>query len=411
MNILSFKNLSRIVSLSLAALLILAVTPLAPVKAESLSELQRQQASLEYQAQKAQELAEANKTVAQRANERLQNVSGQINGLQGAIESTQSQISSTSAQIKEKNQQVAKLESQLQSTKVQQNSLIRELYISMLSRPSDLALFSNEPLSVKQERDNQLTTLKKATEQLIADAQKAKDETQKKIADLAVKQQSLESLRGQQTEQRDGLASMKNQQSALVNNAVSAQIAYESKANSAKAQAAQVAEKIRVLQLTVNWGSQIVSSDGGGWYYTQTGNPARMGGSYYSVNLYGCLITSVAMVSAYYGNHSITPTYMAYNASFADGAYYFNTPGNLPMSVRAGGSVNWGVVQNEVSAGRPVIVSIYLSSVGALNWDGSSHFVVIKGYENGHYLMQDPIGHGRSYNLNQVRSMYLTSRR
>ena len=117
------------------------------------------------------------------------------------------------------------------------------------------------------------------------------------------------------------------------------------------------------------------------------------------------------MVSTYYGSRT-TPDYIARNGSFSgEGYYYWGTPANLGVSLHPSGSVNWNTVQEQLSENHPVIVSIYLPSVGAVNSDGSSHFIVIKGQSNGKYLMQDPIGHGRSYNLNQVRSMILTSGR
>ena len=134
---------------------------------------------------------------------------------------------------------------------------------------------------------------------------------------------------------------------------------------------------MRTLTAITNWGGQIVSSDDNAWYYSQTGDYTRLGSSWYTVNEVGCLITSMAMVSTFYGNH-ITPDWVAQNAYFTND-------------------------------GRPVIVSVYLPSVGAVNSDGSSHFIVIKNFSDGRYLMHDPIGPGRGYSLGQVRSMILTS--
>jgi hypothetical protein len=120
------------------------------------------------------------------------------------------------------------------------------------------------------------------------------------------------------------------------------------------------------------------------------------------------------MVSSYYGGR-VSPTDIAQIASNFDSEGYLLNSTNPPpvynISVRPSQSVNWSTVNSELDSGRPVIVSIYLPSVGVVNRDGSSHFIVIKGHSGDRYYMHDPIAGQRGYDINQVRSMKLVSPR
>ena len=112
------------------------------------------------------------------------------------------------------------------------------------------------------------------------------------------------------------------------------------------------------------------------------------------------------MIGKYYGN-SVTPSSIASNTSNFDREGYLMVASPPGTGVNVGGSqsVNWDTVDDEINNGHPVIISIYLPSVGAVNRDGSSHFIVIKGKIGNQYLMHDPIGDGRGYNISQVKSM------
>ena len=239
--------------------------------------------------------------------------------------------------------------------------------------------------------------------------------TQKQAQDdraaLELKSRNLVALQSQQQDQQQTLAEAKATQQSLRTNALATEQQLEAQAAQDKAQAAQIAQKINLLVAQSNWGGQIVSGPRTSWYFSQIGDYTHLGDSYETVNNVGCLITSIAMVASYYGNPT-SPDDMANNAGFSsEGAYYWGTPSNLGVSLHPSGAVNWAEVQNQLNDNHPVIVSIYLPSVGKINSDGSSHFVLIYGFQDGKYLMQDPIAPGRGYNLNQVRSMVLTSPR
>jgi hypothetical protein len=243
---------------------------------------------------------------------------------------------------------------------------------------------------------------------MLANLTTTKHQAETARADLVMQSNKLATLQSQQQDQQHTLAEVKVTQQSLQSNALIAEQQLETKAVQDKAQATQVAQKINLLLSMANWGSQIVSGGASSWYYSQIGNFTTLGDSYETVNNVGCLITAIAMTATFYGNR-ISPDYMATHATFSsEGAYYWGTPSNIGVTLRPSGAVNWGVVQDEISQNRPVLVSIFLPSVGKVNNDGSSHFIVIYGFKDGKYLMQDPIAPGRSYNLNQVRSMVLT---
>ena len=377
--------------------------------ADSVSDLQKQQSLLEKQAQQALQQAQANQTIAERAAAAIVKVNSQIGQLQTNISSTQGDISSTQSQIDDMNQQVAQLESQMGTIQAQQNDMVRELYILRESMPSDvMALFANQTVSALPAEQEQYQTLEKYFSATYSQFEATKKQVENSRSDLELKNQNLTTLVSQQQDQKRTLADAQSTQQALQKNAVATETQLEAKAATAQAQAAQIAQKVKLLTTTTNWGSQIVSSDEASWYYSQTGDYTRLGNSSETINNVGCLITSIAMVATFYG-YQTTPDDMANNASFSgEGSYYWGTPSSLGVKLQPSGSVNWGVVQQQLDNGHPVIVSIYLPSIGRVNSDGSSHYIVLKSYADGKYFMHDPIGHGRSYNLNQVRSMILT---
>ncbi len=353
------------------------------------------------------------KTISDKAAAAVKSLNSQISETQDLLENTQLQIDETRAEIGKQNQSIAELESSLSRLQSQQDALVRYMYVVRQASSGDLDILANEGVSSAARNKAQFTALVKSVAAIYAQTtqakmavQASKDQSERKNAELSL-------LQSQQQDQQRSLSSAKYSQQLLQRNAEAAVKDLEAQAAAAKAQAALIAERINRLVSITNWGSQIVSSNDSSWYYTQTGNQTRLGNSWETVNNSGCLITSIAMVSTYYGT-AISPTWMATRASFTyQGYYYWGTPSNLGVSLRpyGGTGINWGVVQGELDAGRPVIVSIYLPSVGAVNSDGSSHYIVIRGRSGDKYLMHDPIGDGRGYNMNQVRSMILTSPR
>ncbi|HUW24010.1 MAG TPA: C39 family peptidase [Patescibacteria group bacterium] len=122
-----------------------------------------------------------------------------------------------------------------------------------------------------------------------------------------------------------------------------------------------------------------------GWYYSQRDERWAMRTiSYSSETIFdvGCLISSVAMVSTFYGDRK-TPLDIASNPSYfwLDTAY-MNSPWPSVAGKQQTSLANMTEVDRELDANRPVIVH--------LNLGGDGHFVVLKKKEGDDYIMHDP---------------------
>ncbi len=127
--------------------------------------------------------------------------------------------------------------------------------------------------------------------------------------------------------------------------------------------------------------------DGWGCYYNQRdsewGNMG-IGFSKSSMAEYGCLVTSMAMIASHYGK-SLKPGDIAASGNpFVGSTAYMTqgtwTVGGVSMTrTRLGSST--AKIDEELAAGRPVIVGIY---------GGPDHFLVIQAKEGSEYIMHDP---------------------
>lgn len=138
-------------------------------------------------------------------------------------------------------------------------------------------------------------------------------------------------------------------------------------------------------------GASILSNqtrcDSWGCYYNQRdsewGNRG-IGLSSSSMAEYGCLVTSMAMVASHYGK-SLKPGDIAgSSAPFLGSTAYmlqgtWNVNGVSMTRTRLGSSL--AKIDEELAAGRPVVVGIY---------GGPDHFLVVKAKEGSDYIIYDP---------------------
>lgn len=143
-------------------------------------------------------------------------------------------------------------------------------------------------------------------------------------------------------------------------------------------------------------GASILSNqticDDWGCYYNQRDSrwgSLSLDGTGYTIASDGCLVTSMAMVITHYGSKKddITPitinsdrlNFASYNAAF------LNKTLNTPHAVRSTQAYHYsaGIIDSELSQGKPVIVGIKYSN-------GDTHFVVLISGSNGDYAMNDP---------------------
>lgn len=161
-------------------------------------------------------------------------------------------------------------------------------------------------------------------------------------------------------------------------------------------------------------GDQTKCNDGwSGCYYNQRDSKwayRTLPGSGYTFATAGCTATSMAMVLSHYG-FSVTPETMANFPeafSFGDLRYNFSLNGaNVNRSALP--RYNQSAIDNELSAGRPVIIQLSSQSVSG------SHFIVLISGSNGNYKMNDPVrenGHNidfsQYYSIGQIITTDIT---
>lgn len=134
------------------------------------------------------------------------------------------------------------------------------------------------------------------------------------------------------------------------------------------------------------WGNVLINGQGGGC--SQPNEPCN-------ILRVGCLITSVAMVTSHLGHKEILPSDIAISgaASFSVGTAML-VKGTISVK---GVNINRQQIASKLNPdllnSGPVIVGIYHGQFG-------THFVVIKSYTDGKYMMYDPYeanGHDKSF--------------
>ncbi|HSX24649.1 MAG TPA: C39 family peptidase [Candidatus Andersenbacteria bacterium] len=363
--------------------------------------LQAKLAQGQQKIQEKQQTAYGYKQALADLGDKLQTTQQQIKQTQGKISDTNAQITQINGYIDSETQQLQQLQAQLESEIVQLYTESQTPQLAILLSSSSFSEVTNDMDYLKQLQDN-IQKRVNDTRALQADLQKQKDNLQGQKDDLSNLNDSL-------TGHQKDLSYQTNQTNYLLS-ATKAQIqSYAADQAVIKQQIAETQRKLQSLINEAHWGNDIVSAPAAGWSYNQLNYYDTLGYSPYTVHDYGCFITSMAMVATYYGHH-ITPSQIANHPSwFTRGGYAVTgaIAGGIGLSIQDKRAVDWSVVDDELRTGHPVIVSIYLPQVGAINSDGSSHFIVLQGKSGNSYLMQDPLGQNRSYGLNYVRSMVI----
>ncbi|MEI6478230.1 MAG: peptidoglycan DD-metalloendopeptidase family protein [bacterium] len=212
--------------------------------ASTVDALKQKQLDLLKQAQQAQQQADAKKSLADRATDKIAQVAGQIGVLKESIDSTRGQLSDTQTQINEKNQEVDALEAQMRTVKDQQNALVRALYIYWVGHPDDLNLFSSQSISKKQQDQQELQVLKKSLDSVNDKYLASKKQVEGVRNQLVKKSQDLNDQQNAQQEQQVSLADIQDQQAQLRDNATAAEAALEAKAKAARIQEQQIENQI-----------------------------------------------------------------------------------------------------------------------------------------------------------------------
>jgi len=394
----------KIITILLFAAIILSPNLLFAEDLSSLSSLKEYYAN---QAKKAKTQAAQKQQEAAAIQTQIRAVESQITDANQSLEATSGQIDSTQDQIVELEKGIKDQNFKLGEEKDKLGGIISSWYMegedtlleAVLSSSSVSDLVSKHSYydSIKQQMEGQIERIETIKSKLEGDK-----------AEQDGKLQSLSSLKKSQEDQKNYLQTRKNLKSALLNNTAKAidDLIDEQKANESKV--AELQGKIdRIRASSIGAGGDVVSATEPSWYYRQ--NDDRWSsykiGSYSTIGLYGCLLTSLTMVADYYGS-SYTPITAAQNSRFVRGGRYDGALLSTSI-VNDGGSqsINWNTIDSELAAGHPVIVGVSLG-VDMGNSYGVSHFVVIKSKIGpGKYAMHDPLGENRGYRKDQIKAM------
>jgi peptidoglycan hydrolase CwlO-like protein len=374
-----------------ASLLVGSIQPVKAATCNSISSCSALQSLLKQQQKDAQSKYSQNK-------QQAENLQGVIGDLQSSINYTQEKIANTEEQIAVTENLLQQLSNNIDSSQAKLSSAYGMLY--EMSRTSTAELIFQSSINDSLSQAQYVQSIQSQLQKELVSLRSSQQQRETEKADLQAQKSALEA-------DRADLAGQKSRQSYLLGVAQSNASYYQGLSADIQKQIADVERKMSILVSQASWGSDIISAGSVSWYYRQLDyTNVFLGGSPYTVAQYGCLITSYAMVSTFYGHRVTPPDIATYSGNFDGNGYLLRQP-PPPTSLSSSSTspVNWATVNGELDAGRPVIVSIYIPSVGKINSDGSSHFIVLSGRTSGKYLMEDPLGQGRSYAASQVRSM------
>lgn len=339
------------------------------------------------------------RTYVEDCNAKLKTLSGQKATLSQALGILTTQINLTQAKIAKQTQELALLEveiadlsSKIQSLDYSLTDLtklfvarVRSSYmnatrfpLTLIAQATGLTEFAKgiEYVSAVRDHDqNVLVALEKS--RLDYDSQKQLKE---------IKQAEIEKVKASLDKEKAALASSVAAKNKLLADTKNDEARYQSLLSAAQAQLAAF-RRFASSQGGASLLSNQTKCDSWGCYYNQRdsawGNQT-IGLSGETMKEVGCLVTSMAMVASHYGK-SIKPGDIAASSNpFWGNTAYMNqgswsVAGTTMTRTRLGSST--AKIDEELAAGRPVVVGIY---------GGPDHFLVITKKEGDDYIMNDP---------------------
>lgn len=343
----------------------------------------------------------------QEARQKFEQSRRESNTLQETIANLQAEISYTQSRIRIAEEQITttqKIIDKLSTDISSSESELRNAYVMLyeLSRNSSIGIFFQSSINDALTQAQFIQSIQTQLKAELAGLKNSMTERESQKKDLENQKSELE-------QDRTNLATKKSQQTHLLTVSQRNVSYYQGLDSDIQRQIAEVERRLSVLIAQASWGGDIVSANNPSWFFNQLDFPNTfMGSSPYTVAQYGCLIVSYAMVSTFHGRRVSPVDIASRTENFNRQAFLIRQP-PTPLQFQSVSSsrINWAVLNAELAANRPVIVSLFIPSVGAINSDGSSHFVVIHGRSANRYLMHDPLGPGRSYAANLLRSMII----
>lgn len=319
-----------------------------------------------------------------------------INYLSNKIYLTQAEIYNKEEELKVLEENIATLSVKISRLDVDLNETsellinrVGEAYKRNAFNPS-IYLMSSDGLTGYLTRMKYLQLAQENDQKVLLDLQNARDDNQKQKSLKEEAQAKVEALRQDLARQKATLNNQNLEKQRLLEATRNDEKRYQSLLSEAQAQKSAFSRFVSSLG-----GASILSNqtkcDGWGCYYNQRdgqwGNNF-IGASDSTMREYGCLVTSMAMIASHYGKN-LTPGQIAASSTpfFGNTALMWqgtwSVNGVSMTRTRIGSSA--GAIDQELDAGRPVVVGIY---------GGPDHFLVIKKKENGEYIMHDPFPAG-----------------
>lgn len=385
-----------------------------PTPSTSSSQTASSSATSEQQKQLRDKISELQSKVSQLQSEgktltsQIEAMDSQIKLTETRMEATREEINELTLDIDSATKRMHKLEGSLDEVSKTLINRIVATYQLGGTQPLEVLLSSND-VSDLTTRANYLRLVQDHDKQLLYDMQQARNDYGNQKLIFEDKKKKIEALKTQLEDYTKQLDSDKQSKEKLLTETKGSEANYQRLLSAAKAQLAAFG---RFTQL--NGGASLLSNqtvcDDWGCYYNQRdsqwgGN--SLNGTQYSLASDGCLVTSMAMMYTHFGHRSVTPqTINSIPSNFA--SYY---PAYLKFEIVADGASSSRVstaIDNELSAGRPVIVGISYDS-GPI----ADHFLVIVSGSNGDYTMKDPytpngnnISFSSKYAVSSIRNVY-----
>ena len=338
--------------------------------------------------------------------EELGRLRSQSATLSNQIAQYDAQIKLASLQIEETQREIELLEGRIDQLETSLDALSRafssraaETYKMVKLGDPLLFLISSPDLSTAVSRFHYLKLIQRYDQDLLVKLQSTQTTYQDQKGDKEALQKQLE-------KQKANLDAQKAAKANLLAVTKNDERYYQRLLAQAKSQLAALRRFV-----TSQGGATILSNqtkcDSWGCYYNQRDSQwgtIGIGGSSYSVAEYGCLISSIAMISTHYGK-KLTPGDIAINPNyFVPGTgYIYHSAEGMPFSISTASASQ---LDSLLSSG-PVIAGLY---------SGPDHFIVILKREGNDYIMHDPFmpdGGNRKlsekYNVSDITSLRLVS--
>lgn len=302
----------------------------------------------------------------------------QIAQFDAQIKLTTLKISQTQSQIETLGGRIDQLGSSLDDLTKAFSSRAVETYKLSRFESNFLFIISANDISDAVQRSHYLQKIEESDRSLLVKLTEAQTTYQGQ-------KQDQETLQKQLTAQQANLNAQKTAKNSLLAATQNNEAKYQSLLSQAIAQ-----RNAFLNYVTSQGGASILSNqtthDDWGYYYNQRdsqwGN-SYMGSSHLTMADYGCLVTSVAMMSSHFG-HNIKPSDIANtpNAFFSPNVntallyWQFTVSGtNVNLSSHSKSQLD------SLLASGPVIVGLY---------SGPAHYIVLRSGSNGNYIMNDP---------------------